>query len=288
MPLKACDTIFAMDRAVVLQKVLGLGIVGLAIAFLSPIQIATAFAVFGQGHFLGAYYYQWKAGKMGYKWLASFLALAALLFWYGVGPEHFNTIAVVAAIFFFIHHFQDEIALFGKEHSGFRGLEILPPVLIYSALATDAFLQTAYTIPACGISAVVYAIYLALCAYKKKAPDQLSAYLATITAVLGALILSGVQIPPQTLLGSVILFHYVCWYVYFYFRFSAKPERQRQYIIDMVVIHVIVFAAFALFSWTPLRSVLQYVFLPGYFYIWAILHIVFSVRPQDYKALFSW
>lgn len=276
-------------RELAIQKFLGVLIVGAAFLFLTPLQIGIATVVFGHGHFLGAYYYQWKAGKMTPTWLILFFGAALILFSLAIYSKSIELFAIGTSILFFVHHFQDEVTLFGKERSLFRSLEQLQPILLYSALAIAAIFVSPIPFALVCIAAVflvAYIIAIALRAYK---PDILSIYFLGIAAVLYALWFFDVALTSRSLLGSVLLFHYVCWYVHFYFRFAQNPERQRSYIYDMIGVHVIVFVAFAMIYAIPGASIpLEYVFGTIFFYVWAILHIVFSVRLQDYRTLLRW
>lgn len=278
-----------MSRELLVQKAAGIGLVAFAISFFTVNEIALAFSVLGQGHFLAAYYYQWKAGKMRLTWVLAYCALAAILIVAVIITRRAEWFALGAGILFFIHHFQDEATLFGKERSFFRLLEQLPPVILYSVLMADALFGTSIAFPTLVIIAALSLIYAYALLTKKYSSDALSAYLFLITAGLAAIAWFGVRVAPEVLFGSVILFHYVCWYIHFYFRLASNKERQLGYVRDMLAIHGIVFSCFALFTYTYWGSVLfSLVFLPIFFYIWAILHIVFSVRMSDYRDSLRW
>lgn len=282
--------IVVVAREVVIQKTLALGLLGLAIAFLSPIQMALAFSVLGQGHFLGAYYYQWKAKKIRTFWACVYVALAALFFYIAVSTHRLEWFVLCAGVLFFIHHFFDEVTLWGKERSFFRALELTPPILLYSSFTADVLFGTALTVYASALSVALMLVYVFFVARKLYVPDALSIYFALITiSLLFLKWIVAASIAPETLLGSVILYHYICWYIYFYFRFAKDATKQSMYVREMLAIHAIVFGVYAVFLYTTWGSLnLGYVFLPIYFYIWAILHILFSVRMSDFRAFLKW
>lgn len=278
-----------MTRELLIQKVLGVCIVALAITFFSPLQIALLFIIFGQGHFLGAYYYQWKAGKMTTRWLMLFCALVVVLFALAIMTRALDWFILATSILFFFHHFQDEVTLFGKNRSLFRSLEQLPPILFYSAFVVVPFFGSTFALSLVILAFTLLVLYVGAIALGAYRPDALSAYLLLIAGVLCALWLSGIAIPSKTLLGAIILFHYVCWYVHFYYRFASNPVRQKQYIWDMLSIHVVVFMAYGLFVYTAWGNMIfGYFFLPLYFFVWTIVHIVFSIRPSDYRSSLRW
>lgn len=273
-----------MPREFIVQKLWGIALVALAFFTLTPEQVSTLFIVFGQGHFLAAYLYQWKAGKIGGRWLLIYAVFAAVLFGLAIFTGSVEWFALVTSIIFFIHHFQDEASLFGKEHSVFRALEQAQPVLLYSALIVSPLLRETVALSLVVVSALLLSVYAGAVIYGLHKPDAMSAYLYLISGVLGALWMSGVSIPMQLLMGAVILFHYMCWYVYYYYRFAKNPERQRAYVRDMLGVHAVVFAAYALFVYTaPGAMVFGYFFLPIFFFVWTLLHIGSSVRLSDYR-----
>lgn len=277
-----------MSREIVIQKVLGFGIVAAAILYFTPMQLVVCFSVLGQGHFIGAYLYQWKAGKIKAKWVMLFAGLGLLLFIPAYLTERVEWFALGAGVLFFIHHFQDEVTLWGKERSKYRFLEQLPPMVLFSTLAADRLLGTSFTKPATIALLLPLFAYIYTVAKRKYKPDALSAYLFVISAGLAAISWSGLPIASEVVLSSVILLHYVCWYVYFYFRFANNSERLWTYIADMAIVHIVIFAAFALFLYTELgNAIFVYLFGTIYFYIWTILHILSSIRRKDYRALIS-
>lgn len=279
-----------MTRAIVIQKVIAFGLVVPALFLLDAKEITMAFIVFGQGHFIAAYYYQWRAGKIGDRWLAYYGAGAALLFAYAYITQAFELIALVTMFVFLVHHFQDEVLLFGKERSLIRTLEQISPIMLYTALIGDALYGSQVApIIAYGVLAllVVYGVCIAL--FKTYAPDTLSWYFGIITAGLLYIALANVRVDASALAGLVILNHYVCWYVHFYFRFEQNIPRLKSYIRDMLVINGIVIAAFCAFLFSaPLQPLLAWVFAPIYFYTWTILHILSSVRKSDYQEALRW
>ena len=65
------------DRVGFFLSILGAGI---AVLVLAPAAIMSTFIVMGQGHFILAYLYQWRAGKSGWRYGALYvLAFSTLL-----------------------------------------------------------------------------------------------------------------------------------------------------------------------------------------------------------------
>jgi len=278
-----------MEKALIIQKTLGIAAVAVAIAALAPGQMWIAFSVLGQGHFLGAYYYQWNAGKIRTRGVLLFAALAATAIALAIMTGDYLLFAFVASTLFLAHHFHDEITLFGKERSLARTLEILPPLLVFVVFASDRIWGTVLIGVAFVFAGIIYALYGTGIFLRRIRPDGLSVYFLVIFCGLAILYAVYPTIAPEYLTGSVIIFHYICWYVHFYFKCAEAPERRRMYVMDMLAIHGIVFILFAIFLYSSLGSrALAFVFAPIFFYIWATLHIIFSIRLRDYSALLRW
>lgn len=273
-----------MTREIVIQKILALGLVALAVTALTPEQMLVCFIVFGQGHFLAAYYYQWRAGKISERGFSLYVAVALALFTAAYITQRIDIISFVTFFVFLLHHFQDEVLLFGKQRSLIRSFEQLGPVIMFTALTADALFMTSLAVAACIAVVALTCVYALFSWHKRYRPDALSAYLGLVTTGLMAIALFGATIDMLIIVGALILNHYICWYVHFYFRFKKDRAKLKRYFRDMIIINAIVVAGFSAFLLIPDTHVLLlWIFVPLYFYIWTILHIASSVRISDYR-----
>lgn len=276
-----------MPRDLVIQKTLGVFSVALALILLSPAQIGHTMSVLGQGHFWGAYYYQWKAGKISWWWIASFAALSITLFLIAAAID-VAWLALGAGVLFLIHHFQDEVTLFGKNRSLYRLLEQLQPILLYLAFLIPSLFGGRFPAPIITCALILLVLYCFILVLRWHTPDVLSVYFLSIALALYILWFLDVMIESRLLLGSLVLFHYVVWYAHFYFRFTPHPARQFQYCIDMLVINALAVALFGITFFLEIAPLFNALFLIHAFYIWAIVHIIFSVRISDYRDSLRW
>ncbi|HEX5033346.1 MAG TPA: hypothetical protein VFW62_02595, partial [bacterium] len=77
------ETAIAVSRPVAsvpFEKILSMALTALALFLLSPLEIQEAIIVFGQGHFLACYYYQYKYGQITKAYLIKYLIAMALIF----------------------------------------------------------------------------------------------------------------------------------------------------------------------------------------------------------------
>lgn len=275
-------------RAILVQKCIAFSVVAASLALLTPLQMFLLIVVFGHAHFLAAYYYQWKAGKWTLQRLGAFIAATAGLL-IAATVLTLDWFIVCSAIIFYLHHFQDEPLLFNTTRSAYRTLELYAPFSVFCAVSADLMLGTHIT-PYVLLSTCLALICILMFALRGSyRPDALSWYLCAVTAGVSMLWFSGISLPPEKFIGSIILFHYISWLVYFYFRFGFEPIRQKAYGIDMLAIHGVVFLVLAIALYGgPALTPLMIVFSPIFFYIAALLHIFFTVRPSDYRAAITW
>jgi hypothetical protein len=288
--------------AILASRALAAATVLLALVALSPMQMLLVTIVGGQGHFLAGYYYQAKAGKIGWRygvlWLLALVVLVTLLLLY---PDPL-LIPRVASVYFVIHLLHDEMFLFGERPSPARGLEILPVLLVYAGFLADlrvevvtlagqvpyptvtypGALGSALTRTLVAAGALALLANLGLVAAGRRPPRGRTLYFQLAAAVLLGVYAWGGPIRLEYLMGSPILFHYVGWYAHYYLKYRPDPPRRALYVRDILLVNAVVLLLYlstgrhpeAPFPVGPL-------FLPGFFYVWTILHIAFTTRRSD-------
>jgi hypothetical protein len=156
---------------------------------------------------------------------------------------------------------------------------------------------TPYCLAASGAALLFYLLYIRMKPSRMEPHDR---YFLLGTIILAVLYLSGHAPSHYYLMGSVILFHYFSWYVHYLFRWKEDIPKRNCYIRDMLWINGIVFGLYAIYRWVPDAltveyiprqifpfkdpshgNVLAYLFSPGYFYLWTLLHLISTVRISD-------
>jgi hypothetical protein len=277
-------------------------LVGIAIAALSPPGLLSVVIVLGQGHFFAAYFFQAKAGKIGLRTLVAWALAAGLLLLGFVSHPDLHLIVVVASLLFVVHFVHDEMFLLGEEPSAMRGLDILPIVLLYAGFLLDLryeplALGGAIPYPSFrhpgglgGLPAQVLAVAAclalalnaALVASGRAPFHRRSLYFHLGTLGLLGLYLSGLPIPLEYLTGSVVLFHYLNWYLHYGFRYRSDGPRLASYVRTIAAINALVLVLYLTTGRHPdVPFPVGVLFLPGFFYLWTTLHILFTVRRRD-------
>lgn len=251
----------------------------LAVAFLTPAGILSTFIVLGQGHFLLAYLYQWRAGKIGWRYGALYAtAFSALLIAYQFIPEPKLWTFLIAGSIFSIHFFVDEYFLAKIAWSIERVLLGVVFVGLYGALLLRAlyFIEIPDAAP---VVALLLLIPLIAQSIREKSLQLVDAVFMLAAGVLVVLLVQPYVISLHAALGCTILAHYVRWYLHFYGRLKTNPDQTRlkKYLIDVAVVNVLIVTLFGVHVMFQ-GSFLRFAFEPTFFFIWTILHVVFSIR----------
>ena len=255
------------------------------------------FVVLGQGHFVTAYFYQYKAGKFKASSLLGYGACALgilLAYWHW---PNLNLLIAITTVYFLLHMIFDELYLLrlpmelrqSPMHLG-RFLEMLPIVFLYTALVLDSLF------PALGhsiglelsslgtiLAASALLLYALVCLVFKSKPDWKSGYFGLWGLLLVLAIrtqaLQGVHIGKLT--GFIILYHYINWYLHYYLNLQAMSHKVT-YLRRVGVINAVVLVAYFTLGDVGIGA---YLFREDYFYIWTLLHLISSTRLADLRAL---
>lgn len=283
----------------IVEKIVSLGLAAALVAGLDWRSVIVCFIVLGQGHFLLAYLYQARAGKIRGLYLLNYACWAALILAVYWSHPFAAGLTAVATIYFAWHMAVDEYYLLETPlnlrssplHLG-RLLEMVPLVLVYAAAVCDAMLAHGswrqfpeLLGPSLVVSLLAMLAYAALVGLSGYRPDRRSwailvpGFLLDLSAKLGWLQL----VPPPKLSGYIILFHYFSWYLHYYT--SLSGPRRRTYLRDVVAVNALVLALYLTYAKTG----------PGWlffqeqnFYLWTMMHLISSTRPHDLKALLRW
>ncbi len=248
------------------------------IATLSPEQMVTAFIVLGQGHFIIAYLYQKKAGKMPWFFIVfQLLLMMALVAWVAYGATLRVTLLLTGSLFL-LHHFNDEIRLSGLSTSAITWIAGIAPGVAYLGLllnaTTQSFNPTLYAAVSSGIGCFTLGYVL----YRGSFKEQLFAcYAAAIwLAAIAFLLLSPTIVLPY-LFGSLILYHYMEWYLYYGVKLWGDMNKFTRYIKEIVVVYVLLVGGYVLLSMVGATFLFEVLFTQMYFYAATIVHIIMSL-----------
>jgi hypothetical protein len=271
-----------MSPDVVIQKSIGIMAVLLFVLFFSPLQMALCISFFGQGHFITAYVYQWRAGKMTRWRLLLFFTLITSLFGAALTFARFEILITAIIGLFLMHHFHDEVTLSHASKASFRPFEQLLLIVPLMSTTIDATFSTHLITTALILLAVVcLALGIAFMRSLYR-PDVLSFYFFALAVLVTSVVVTvPATLASPKLIGGFILYHYVCWYIYYWQRLRSNHTERLRYLQTIGTIHIVLSIVFVIYiSSLPGVYVLTFLFAPAFFYIWAAVHILSSLLPK--------
>lgn len=258
------------------HEVLISGVVtALLLYFLSPAQVGTSFIVLGHAHFLLAYYYQFKAGRVNRIYILRFSVVALfllLLAW----ATHYSTAAIlcVAAFVFAVHFMLDELYLLGFEPRPIHTLLLVSLVFPYTALAIDVGFSLGWSVGAAMLSFCASICYVF---YRRTVWD---CYLASFGFFLSYVVAISAPIASEKLLASIILFHYTRWYLSYYSTMAG--DKRLTFIRNTFIVNILLATLCFISSERNAASVMLGTYFSYYgFYACTILHVISSLRRRS-------
>lgn len=264
------------------EKIIAFFFAGAALLLLSPKAYLNLFVVMGQAHFASAYLYQYKAGKIRWKYVVSYSGVLALFFYAALTWRDQRLVAAIASVYFVHHFWVDERHLLGDRPHPFFTLESGPFFIMYVGYIFYSlrYFDVRGLVAASGAAGI--AVYLFLLYWSKIKFTSRNAYFLLLNLGIFGVCISGAQVGSEYLMGFIILMHYSNWYTNYYFKFSNNKPLLHSYLRNIFVINAAVFTAYLLFKSYPTQLGFLNVFFSQYFfYVWATIHILFTTRAKD-------
>lgn len=254
--------------------------------FLSNNQIITTVIFFGQAHFLLAYLYAGKYGRFNKIFLIKFLILVATLgsfcFFVTKHQEFFPYVIFLTSVLFTFHYFNDEFKIRGLEKVDNKIFAVTSVVFSFISV----FLIKIFSSPF-GVSVLFlfFSIMFALFfiyqdkEYTFKKNKTFFIFFA-MNIFFPLFFIFKKNVSAAQILGFIILFHYMRWYLYYLDRFSG-PDLS-SYKDAVIWCNLFVLLTFIIYTMVPGASILYVFYSPLFFYAWSVVHIVLFIRKEDY------
>lgn len=243
--------------------------------------------VLGQGHFLATNLYKAQRGQITPRGLAAYLLAAVTLLWMFPLPRPYHPAAddVALRAFTFIylgfHIMVDEQFLAGQPPCLIRGLEIALVLVLFASVGLRGLYGYAF-LPYGLVIAFLCLVVYAILSHRN---PQVRSW--NIFIFWGLWLTGGYKF-----LSVAVLYHYAHWYIHMYERFRLDRAQRYRYVATMLAVNGLVYALYVPFLLrlltnphhsfnTEVFDPLLYLYLPHYFWIWTILHVMFSSRPRD-------
>lgn len=254
--------------------------------FLTPEEyLIPLFIVFGQGHFILMYLYQFRAGKIGARYIRSYIFFSALLlgFLLFYPNAHMRDIfLLLSAIAFGLHFFFDELFMREITHSQVHTLFGFGFSIQYIAVSYTLVFglpQVPWSAIAV-LTAISWALALPLLCKRIFSHSFILSeiFLYGLLGFFSIALFVQIHISAGQILAFTVLFHYIRWYLFYASRLHSTEAntKLRKYIIDTVLINTLMLVGFIFYFFASI-PVLSILFSETYFYLWTILHVIFSL-----------
>lgn len=241
--------------------------------------LVATFVIVGQAHFAMAMWYQYRGGKIDGRYICIILATLALAIIYftlggGFYPIYFLTVTAFAWHFAYDEfHLQKQI--FGMPQKItvvlFTVLFLVMNIYAWSPSLSSLVVFAALIFP----SYVLVRLF-----FSEHAPNQAEMYIWFVGVLLFALTFF-FHAAPVLLLALVSILHITNWYVDYGRRVSDTGDRvrHRKYWIDVIGVILLMIGLYGVYLLYT-QSVLQYMFVVMYYYVWALMHFALSYKRQ--------
>lgn len=255
------------------------------IALFVPSQwLIWVFVIFGQGHFLMSFLYQYKAGKMRFPYLALVLLLLVCFVAYlTLLGESALFAFLLIALLFPIHFAYDEFTLYGERVRAPHVVSVLLfAVLAFCATLSVAFPLYEYIRYALTISTALLAFYAVLrLRTSGNGSSQAERYVWLVGLCTFALSLFG---RPEQVLSAIIILHGFNWLVAFSYRVRGSVVHAREFWRAFWVTHGFGLLGLVAFLYLPIPG-LKYFFALLYYDFWALAHVLLTAVPWKRSAV---
>lgn len=243
-----------------------------------------AVVILGQAHFLLAYLYQYKAGKINARYIIKYAIVFILLFgsYYLYGWS--ALLSTSAGFYFVIHFLYDERHLM-SEPTSFEGWLRLCPLIVICTPHLFLLYGLNFFEPAKSISLLLAGLYITSRITSKKAITVQDIYFLIIFITCYFMVFS-LKDPSQTqVLNFIILVHYGNWYLNYLVKFRSKPVAFKTLSYEMAICNALMLFLFYYYSIqpTPILSGFKYFFHGDYFSLWTLMHYLVTFRSSDLR-----
>lgn len=244
-----------------------------------------------QGHFLLAYIYQFRAGKINQAYAKRYIPFAVLMFASCFLLPVGNVFEILATTYFLIHFFYDERYLLGEKTDLSGWLICLPTIALLGAEILYLFCNIRSRwlfFGSTAISALTMFVIIFTEVLQRRSISKRSAYFLTVFIVSMLLVLGGKILPGPLNVNAVnflILLHFGNWYWHYFNKFASNRQLFTKFFTEIFAMNALMatlmyfhfHSSFSVF----LSGLAGALFLHPFFHIWTLLHFVATFRPTD-------
>lgn len=248
--------------------------------FLVPLSWYVAgFLILGQAHFAISFLYQYRAGKVNRQYgILAVLFLLISIAYFATGGGY-NLIFLVATFFFGVHFAFDEFFLHGEATTTATRISAWVFVLLFFAMIVYTMFPDAR--PFAFAVGLIFPAYVLVRVGSRRLPSAAERYLWLVGVIIFTLTFA-FSVRAEILLAVISILHQTNWYVDYGRRIADTGDAAKlgKYWGE-IALSLFVSSVLYLFYMFGGVSVLRFLYLPVYYYAFALAHFGLSVRKRS-------
>ena len=248
--------------------------------------LQSAYIIMGHAHFLLTYIKRLKNSAINIDYLKNimvyFAILVASFLASNLSQRNFT---IFVSVFFLLHHFFDEMKILKIEGDFSKNLLVLLIILNFTIFG---FYFKYYIINNCLLilNMLVIAVQFIKIFIKKNYDYYLIYLLLANLIILAIFKLDKVSFSIDALWSFIIIYHYIIWYI------KIADDKYRDssrgffdYIKQIFFVNLGLLIFWFFYKKMPLeKEISDYFFSPNAFFVWTLMHLIFTLRKDDYKS----
>lgn len=238
----------------------------------------------GQAHFFMTYLYQYKSNKFDRLYLLKAALFIMILITYYLFFLNDVYIMKFTSVLFVFHFIFDEFYLDRQVLQFNQIYKVVPILLSYFVFI---FGSKGEYIIIVKIGAVLSVLYYTLMVFsEKKYHVSQNVYLLIYSILCVSSIFSDWISIKNNAMFFIVIVHYLNWYSFNYSKFKNSKKALSYYFVSAILVNLVfglLWVGFYFYSFEVPQLVL--IFSPTCFYLWTLLHLFVTFRPNDIKLL---
>lgn len=238
----------------------------------------------GQAHFFMTYLYQYKSNKFDRLYLLKAALFIMILITYYLFFLNDVYIMKFTSVLFVFHFIFDEFYLDRQVLQLNQIYKVVPILLSYFVFI---FGSKGEYIIIVKIGAVLSVLYYTLMVFsEKKYHVSQNVYLLIYSILCVSSIFSDWISIKNNAMFFIVIVHYLNWYSFNYSKFKNSKKALSYYFVSAILVNLVfglLWVGFYFYSFEVPQLVL--IFSPTCFYLWTLLHLFVTFRPNDIKLL---
>lgn len=238
----------------------------------------------GQAHFFMTYLYQYKSNKFDRLYLLKAAPFVMILITYYLFFLNDVYIMKFTSVLFVFHFIFDEFYLDRQVLQLNQIYKVVPILLSYFVFI---FGNKSEYIIIVKIGAVLSVLYYTLMVFsEKKYRVSQNVYLLIYSILCVSSIFSDWISIKNNAMFFIVIVHYLNWYSFNYSKFKNDKKALSYYFVSAILVNLVfglLWVGFYFYFIEVPQLVL--IFSPTCFYLWTLLHLFVTFRPNDIKLL---